>query len=62
MAAFDVDSMISRLLNVGMAGGRLTTQVSEQELQVSLILGCFGLEFRIKFTYPPLFSAIVSTR
>ncbi|TKR81605.1 hypothetical protein L596_015450 [Steinernema carpocapsae] len=30
---FDVDSMISRLLNVGMAGGRLTTQVGEQELQ-----------------------------
>ncbi|KAI6188976.1 Serine/threonine-protein phosphatase [Aphelenchoides besseyi] len=30
---FDVDNMISRLLNVGMAGGRLTTQVSEQELQ-----------------------------
>lgn len=27
MAVFDVDSMISRLLNVGMAGGRLTTQV-----------------------------------
>ncbi|EJW73460.1 serine/threonine protein phosphatase [Wuchereria bancrofti] len=32
MAAFDVDNMISRLLNVGMAGGRLTTQVAEEEL------------------------------
>lgn len=32
MAAFDVDSMISRLLNVGMSGGRLTTQVSDTEL------------------------------
>lgn len=32
-APFDVDSMIARLLNVGMTGGRLTTQVSEQELQ-----------------------------
>uniref|UniRef100_A0A0R3RQQ8 Serine/threonine-protein phosphatase n=1 Tax=Elaeophora elaphi TaxID=1147741 RepID=A0A0R3RQQ8_9BILA len=32
MAVFDVDNMISRLLNVGMAGGRLTTQVAEEEL------------------------------
>uniref|UniRef100_A0A9J2Q935 Serine/threonine-protein phosphatase n=2 Tax=Ascaris TaxID=6251 RepID=A0A9J2Q935_ASCLU len=31
-ATFDVDNMISRLLNVGMAGGRLTTQVAEEEL------------------------------
>ncbi|VDM51130.1 unnamed protein product, partial [Toxocara canis] len=34
-AVFDVDNMISRLLNVGMAGGRLTTQicfVAEEEL------------------------------
>uniref|UniRef100_A0AC34G1P2 Serine-threonine protein phosphatase N-terminal domain-containing protein n=2 Tax=Panagrolaimus sp. ES5 TaxID=591445 RepID=A0AC34G1P2_9BILA len=30
--ALDVDGMIARLLNVGMAGGRLTTQVSDQEL------------------------------
>ncbi|KAK6012672.1 Ser/Thr phosphatase family protein [Ostertagia ostertagi] len=33
MAQLDVDSLMSRLLNVGMAGGRLTTSVSEQELQ-----------------------------
>ncbi|VDL68672.1 unnamed protein product [Nippostrongylus brasiliensis] len=33
MAQLDVDSLMARLLNVGMAGGRLTTSVSEQELQ-----------------------------
>jgi serine/threonine-protein phosphatase PP1 catalytic subunit len=30
--ALDVDGLIARLLNVGMAGGRLTTQVSDLEL------------------------------
>jgi serine/threonine-protein phosphatase PP1 catalytic subunit len=33
MVIFDVDSMISRLLNVGLSGGRLTTHVGEEELQ-----------------------------
>uniref|UniRef100_A0AC35TR00 STPPase_N domain-containing protein n=1 Tax=Rhabditophanes sp. KR3021 TaxID=114890 RepID=A0AC35TR00_9BILA len=33
MATLDVDDMMLRLLNVGMAGGRLTTTISEQEIQ-----------------------------
>lgn len=37
-APFDVDNMIGRLLNVGMAGGRLTTQVAEEELHQLCLL------------------------
>lgn len=64
MAAFDVDSMMSRLLNVGMAGGRLTTQVSEQELQVSWILVDFWVfdDSTSNSSLITPISAIVSTR
>ena len=36
MTAFDVDSMLSRILNVGAPGGRLTHAVAENELMTCL--------------------------
>ncbi|VDP00141.1 unnamed protein product [Heligmosomoides polygyrus] len=50
IAQLDVDGLMSRLLNVGMVGGRLTTSVSEQELQQC----CFISQSSLIECEPPL--------
>ena len=52
----DVDNLMSRLLNVGMSGGRLTTSVNEQELQTccAIAKSVFASQASLLEVEPPI--------